>query len=151
MASASSPRPAPTALVIFGASGDLTKRKLLPAIYQLTRLHRLPPRLAVIGVANHAPRLTRGSGEVLTDSLHEFADVEGADEVAKSLASNMHYVQGDLTDAALYERLKAKLSRSWHRPQGVLFYLAIPPLTLRAPPWPRTSVEPGLTAGGGRG
>ncbi len=119
------PAPGAAALVIFGASGDLTKRKLLPAIYQLTRLHRLPPRLAVIGVAN-TPLGDQGFRKVLTDSLHEFADVEGADEVAKSLAANMHYVQGDLTDAALYERLKAKLAEVAPA-AGVLFYLAIPP------------------------
>src|SRR5688572_18090736 len=115
------PAPGAAALVIFGASGDLTKRKLLPAIYQLTRLHRLPPRLAVIGVAN-SPLGDQGLRKVLTDSLHEFADVEGPDEVAKSLASNMHYVQGDLTDAGLYQRLKAKLAEVAPA-AGVLFYL----------------------------
>ena len=45
------PTPAPTALVIFGASGDLTRRKLLPAVYQLSRGQRLPARFNVLGVA----------------------------------------------------------------------------------------------------
>ena len=45
------PTPAPTALVIFGASGDLARRKLLPAIYQLARGQRLPARFYVLGVA----------------------------------------------------------------------------------------------------
>ena len=119
------PAPGAAALVIFGASGDLTKRKLLPAIYQLTNLHRLPPRLSVIGVAN-TPLGDQGFRQVLAESLREFADVDAADAVAKSLASNLHYVQGDLTDAALYERLKAKLAEVAPG-AGVLFYLAIPP------------------------
>ena len=48
------PTPEPTALVIFGASGDLTRRKLLPALYQLSRGQRLPARFYVIGVARSA-------------------------------------------------------------------------------------------------
>jgi len=44
------PAPAPATLVIFGASGDLTRRKLLPAVYHLSRAQRLPARFHVIGV-----------------------------------------------------------------------------------------------------
>ena len=46
------PTPEPCALVIFGASGDLTRRKLLPAVYHLSRGQRLPARFTVIGVAS---------------------------------------------------------------------------------------------------
>ena len=45
------PTPGPTTLVIFGASGDLTRRKLLPALYNLSRGQRLPARFSVIGVS----------------------------------------------------------------------------------------------------
>jgi len=119
------PAPGAAALVIFGASGDLTKRKLLPAIYQLTRLHRLPPRLAVIGVAN-TPLGDHGFRQVLTESLREFARIEGSDAVADSLAHSLHYLDGDLTDARLYQSLGAKLAEVAPG-AGVLFYLAIPP------------------------
>ncbi|MBA3637929.1 MAG: glucose-6-phosphate dehydrogenase [Acidobacteriota bacterium] len=119
------PSPGAVALVIFGASGDLTKRKLLPAIYQLTRLHRLPPRLAVVGVAN-SPLGDEGFRKVMAESLEEFARVEGPDEVADSLARNLHYLEGDLTDADLYRRLESKLAEV-SPGAGVLFYLAIPP------------------------
>ena len=119
------PAPGTAALVIFGASGDLTRRKLLPAIYQLTRLHRLPPRLSVIGVAKTA--LTDDSfRQLLADSLREFAQVDAGDDVAASLAANLHYLQGDLEDTALYERLAATLA-AVAPGAGVLFYLAIPP------------------------
>ena len=119
------PAPGAAALVIFGASGDLTKRKLLPAIYQLTRLHRLPPRLTVIGVA-HTPLGDDGFRKALEESLKEFADLEGSDEVAQSLAHNLHYLQGNLADPDLYGRLKSKLAEV-SPGAGVLFYLAIPP------------------------
>ena len=45
------PTPGPTTLVIFGASGDLTRRKLLPAVYRLSRGQRLPARFSIMGVA----------------------------------------------------------------------------------------------------
>src|SRR3954454_370990 len=77
--------PGPTTLVIFGASGDLTKRKLLPAIYHLARNHRLPPRFAVVGVGR-----TQMSDDRFRDqfrhSLRQYPKVEGDDEVASSLA-----------------------------------------------------------------
>ena len=119
------PAPTASALVIFGASGDLTRRKLLPAIYQLTRLHRLPPRLSIVGVAN-SPLGDEGFRQLLADSLREFAQVEASDAVAESLGHNLHYLQGNLEEAGLYAQLAAKLAEVAHG-AGVLFYLAIPP------------------------
>ncbi|CAN5716816.1 glucose-6-phosphate dehydrogenase [soil metagenome] len=119
------PAPGASALVIFGASGDLTRRKLLPAIYHLTKLHRLPPRFSIIGVAKTA-MTDNEFREVLAESLREFAQVEGEDAVAGSLARNLHYLQGDLEDSGLYDRLGAKLGEVAPG-AGVLFYLAIPP------------------------
>ena len=119
------PAPGASAIVIFGASGDLTRRKLLPAIYHLMRLHRLPPRLSIIGVAN-TPMDDDGFRQVLADSLREFAEVEPGDAVAESLARGLYYVPGDLQDPTLYGRLRAKLAEVAPG-AGVLFYLAIPP------------------------
>jgi glucose-6-phosphate 1-dehydrogenase len=117
--------PGPTTLVIFGASGDLTKRKLLPAVYQLTRNQRLPPRFAVIGVGR-----TQMDDDSFRDqfkaSLKEFAKVEGDDEVASSLAARIYYVSGELSDPALYARIKERLTEI-DGEEGVLHYLAIPP------------------------
>ena len=61
------PTPEPTALVIFGASGDLTRRKLLPALYHLARGQRLPARFAVIGVAR-SPLTASGCRALLGSS-----------------------------------------------------------------------------------
>ncbi len=120
------PTPGPTTLVIFGASGDLTRRKLLPAVYRLSRRGRLPAQFAVIGIAR-----TQMDDEAFRtqfrDSLKEFAGTDAhGDEVAASLASRMYYVSGETDDAGLYQRLQARLTEI-NGAEGVLFYLAIPP------------------------
>jgi glucose-6-phosphate 1-dehydrogenase len=119
------PTPEPTTLVIFGASGDLTRRKLLPALYQLSRGQRLPARFTVIGVAR-SEMTDDQFRQQFHDSLNEFAGVAKPDEVSLALARELGYVQGEMDDPALYRRLAAKL-KDVGAPAGVLFYLAIPP------------------------
>ena len=117
--------PGPTTLVIFGASGDLTRRKLLPAVYHLARNQRLPPRFAVLGVGR-TPMGDEAFRTQFLDSLKEFAHLEAEDEVAASLARRIFYLGGELGDAALYEQIKARLD-AIDGADGVLHYLAIPP------------------------
>src|SRR6185437_8284777 len=119
------PTPSPTAIVIFGASGDLTRRKLLPALYQLARSQRLPARFTVVGVAR-SEMTDEQFRQQLHDSLKEFAGVETPDEISTALAKELFYVQGEMDDGALYRRLCDKL-KECGAPDGVLFYLAIPP------------------------
>jgi glucose-6-phosphate 1-dehydrogenase len=120
------PAPGPSVFVIFGASGDLTRRKLLPALYKLSGAHRLPPRFSVIGVAKTAMDDDAFRAQ-FRDSLREFASVDPADDaVADSLAAHMRYLEGDLEDPALYRRLAALIDEIG-LDGGALFYLAIPP------------------------
>jgi len=119
------PTPEPTALVIFGASGDLTRRKLLPALYQLSRAQRLPARFVVIGVAR-SEMSDEAFRQHFHDSLKEFAGLAKPDAVSSALAGGMRYVHGEMDDPGLYERLSATLKDAG-APDGVLFYLAIPP------------------------
>jgi glucose-6-phosphate 1-dehydrogenase len=120
------PAPGPSIVVIFGASGDLTRRKLLPALYQLSRGHRLPPRFTILGVAK-TPMNDEAFRQVFRDSLREFADVDpSGDDVAGSLAERMRYLSGSLDDPELYRRLQSVL-REIDPGSGVLFYLAVPP------------------------
>ena len=119
------PTPDPTTLVIFGASGDLTRRKLLPALYQLMRGQRLPVRFTVLGVAR-SEMSDEQFRQQLHDSLKEFAGVAKPDEVSNALAAELFYVQGEMDDAALYQRLGAKLKEAG-APDGLLFYFATPP------------------------
>jgi glucose-6-phosphate 1-dehydrogenase len=117
--------PGPTTLVIFGASGDLTRRKLLPALYHLSLGQRLPARFSVVGIARTALG-DEGFRRQFHDSLREFAGRDEPDEVARSLAARMHYIAGEMDDPAVYKRLDAKLTEiDGH--EGVLYYLAIPP------------------------
>jgi glucose-6-phosphate 1-dehydrogenase len=119
------PTPTPTALVIFGASGDLTRRKLLPAVYKLALAQRLPARFAIVGVAR-SPMTDDQFRDHFHDSLKEFSGLQKPDEVSTSLAGALGYVQGEMDDPALYTRVAAKLA-AMSCPDGVLFYLATPP------------------------
>ena len=119
------PTPGPAILVIFGATGDLTKRKLLPALYHLSKGQRLPARFSVLGVGRESMPDDRFRG-LFRDSLREFAGLQQEDEVARSLAERMHYVGGDFRDGALFQQLKARIAEI-DGGSGALFYLAIPP------------------------
>src|SRR5262245_6411406 len=119
------PAPAPATLVIFGASGDLTRRKLLPAVYQLSRGQRLPARFHVIGVARTAMSDDQFRQQ-FHDSLKEFAGLKAPDEVSAALARELTYLSGEMDDPALYDRL-ASAVKARGDGSGVLFYLAIPP------------------------
>src|SRR5271169_5870724 len=125
----------PCAMVIFGATGDLTKRLVVPALYNLLRTEVLPEQFALIGVAR-----TDGTAESWRDQLHgmltsfvgniaaEF-NVDHIDEqVWKRLTEKMIYVQGDLTKPELYERLRGvldQLEKARGTRGNAIFYLAI--------------------------
>ena len=120
------PAPGPATVVIFGASGDLTRRKLLPALFRLAAAQRLPPGCSIVGVARTA-WTDDEFREHFRSGLRVFAtDVDASGEVAASLAANMHYVSGEMDDPALYARLRDVLA-AHSAGHGVLYYLAIPP------------------------
>jgi len=120
------PTPGATTLVIFGASGDLTRRKLLPAIHSLSRGQRLPARFSVIGIGR-TDLGDDGFRQQFRESLREFTKADpGSGDVARALESRLHYVGGDTGDAAMYGRLAARL-REVDDHGGVLYYLAVPP------------------------
>ena len=120
----------PAILVIFGAGGDLTWRKLLPAIYNLLLDNYLPERFAVVGVArkkvdNDAFR------EKIRTGVNQFSRRGVADEsLWNSFAENICYLSEDLADpgsgVALKERL-AEIEDLWGVRANRVYYLAIPP------------------------
>lgn len=118
----------PTALVIFGASGDLTRRKLLPAIYNLALSRLLPGGFALVGVARRAkPDFARE----MKDAVAKFSRRKPLDEATwGELEKGMAYVQGDFNDPATYSRLAGELGRL-ERDRGTtqnrVFYLAVAP------------------------
>ncbi|HXG54654.1 MAG TPA: glucose-6-phosphate dehydrogenase [Vicinamibacterales bacterium] len=115
------PSPGPTTIVIFGASGDLTQRKLLPALYTLSTAQRLPPRFSVIGVA----RTPMDDAGFRMQFRKAVGTPENSD-LAASLEQHLYYIPGELDDPAVYERLREQLA-AVSGEGGVLFYLAIPP------------------------
>jgi glucose-6-phosphate 1-dehydrogenase len=118
--------PGPTTLVIFGATGDLTRRKLLPAVYHLSRGQRLPARFAVLGIGR-TKQDDEAFRQQFVESLREFASTDAStDEVATSLVRRLHYLSGNTDDPGLYAQIAEKL-RGIDGGEGVLYYLAIPP------------------------
>jgi glucose-6-phosphate 1-dehydrogenase len=118
----------PSSFVIFGASGDLTHRLLVPALYNLAADGLLPQAFAIIGVAR-GEKSDDAFRADLAAALSRFASRKVDAEVAKRLLGCVSYLSGDAEDPATYERLKAALART-ERACGVgnrLFYLATPP------------------------
>jgi glucose-6-phosphate 1-dehydrogenase len=124
------PRPAPPcAMVIFGATGDLTKRKLIPALYNLTVSGLLPKQFAVVGVGR-TPLTDDEFRQRMEEALDEFATVEVDNAKAESLTCPFRYVTGDPGDVEMFRRLSetlAKLDQEVGTSGNTLFYLAVPP------------------------
>jgi len=125
-----SARPAdPCTLVIFGASGDLTHRLLLPALYNLSASGLLPEAFALIGVAR-SPGSSAAFREDLAKSLPKFATRDLDQRVVNKLLSCVAYIEGEPDDVATYQKIGAELARieSERATKGNrLFYLATPP------------------------
>src|SRR4051812_15081263 len=95
-------------LVIFGASGDLTHRKLLPSIYNLAEAGHLPERFAILGIAR--PMLEEaGFRKDMRERVHQVEAESIDDEHWRRIEEHLHYVSGDFNDPALYQRLAAAL------------------------------------------
>ena len=119
----------PCAFVIFGAAGDLTKRKLLPALYNLKASRFLPRQLAIVGVTRKDKTHEQFREEQSKD-IHEFATQAVNEGLWGELRSALYYQSGEFTNPETYAKLKTLLDEvaTTHNTQGnVLFYLATPP------------------------
>ncbi len=113
------------ALVIFGAAGDLAKRKLLPALYRLAYDRRLPASFAIIG-NSRTPMSDDEYRQRMHDAVKQFSeDGDMDEELWKRFAANLHYVAGDVKDPQLYLALKEKVTAIGQN--NVLFYLSTQP------------------------
>ena len=121
--------PEPCAVVIFGVTGDLARKKLIPAIYDLANRGMLPPSFVVAGFA----RRDWGDDdfeELAKRAAQEHARTPWRDEVWARLAGNIKFVGGSFDDDNAFDELSATLDelRDTHRIQGnAAFYLSIPP------------------------
>lgn len=119
----------PALMVIFGASGDLARRKLLPALYNLVQKNLLPKDFTIVGYSR-----TEYSDEEFRDfaegGVQEHAEVEFRDDAWQAFAQGLFYVAGSYDDPDGFARLKARieeLDESRRTGHNRLFYLATPP------------------------
>ncbi len=119
----------PCCLVIFGASGDLTHRLLLPALYNLAAADLLPEGFSIIGVAR-GEMSNDAFRDDLARGLRRFALRDVDQGTADWLLAGVSYVSGDADDPGTYDRLDRELvhvEQSGHTRGNRLFYLATPP------------------------
>ena len=125
----------PCAVVIFGSSGDLTKRLLIPALYNLAKAGRLSDKFALIGV-DRTDRSHEEFRAYLAEGVRSFVSDTGTGPVTapfdarawEFLAARMTHLKGDVTDPEMYDRLAQALkeAESEHGTAGnVVFYLAV--------------------------
>jgi glucose-6-phosphate 1-dehydrogenase len=116
----------PTTVVIFGASGDLTQRKLIPALYNNFKKQRLPQDIRIIGVARRD--WTDGFfRERLRDGVRDNSAATYDDATWSALEGKLHYFQGNLDSAEDYGRLQAHLTALENGAADRLYYLATAP------------------------
>lgn len=121
--------PEPQILVIFGASGDLTQRKLVPAIYQMKLERKLPPELTIVGVA----RRDWGHDyfrQQMREGVEQYGGGLQSEEIWKDFARGLFYCAGDIDNPESYHKLKAflgELDELRGTRGNRVFYLAVAP------------------------
>src|SRR5579859_5118848 len=120
--------PEPGILVIFGGSGDLTKRKLLPALFHLRQAGLLPKEFAIVGVARRP--LGDEFAADMREGIVEFGGIDAGDPKLNEFVSHISYYALSFDDPQGYAGLKAELDRI-AKERGIgpnrLFYLATAP------------------------
>jgi glucose-6-phosphate 1-dehydrogenase len=115
--------------VIFGASGDLTRSKLLPAIFNLAESGHLPEEFAILGVAR-PPIDEADYRKQMRDHVRQAEGEPLEPDKWKRIEDRLYYISGEFNDPALFEHLTKKLAdlrERHHIPPNYLFYLAVPP------------------------
>ncbi len=133
---------ATTTIVIFGATGDLTKRKLIPALFTLYRKNRLPEDFQIVGFS----RTKWSSAEFrsqLLDGMQEFAANTFDADLWEPFSQRLHYIFGTTTEAPAYAKLKKFLEKIEKGDANRLYYLSVPPQVF--PPIVQTLSSLGMT------
>ncbi len=113
----------PCAMVIFGAAGDLTKRKLIPALYNLAKSQLLPQEFAILGVAR-TPMTSEDFRRKMSRDIREFATEPVEPGLWEWFVERMHYLPGNFEDPTLYPELRRTLEVAdrEHGTRGNYFY-----------------------------
>ncbi len=116
----------PTSIVIFGASGDLTQRKLIPSLFNLCRKGRLPKRFCIVGHSK-TPFTDDQFRAHLADGVKKFASFQYTSDEWNEFAPNLSYHQGGYTDSTDFRSLDQYLNK-WESGAGNrVYYMATPP------------------------
>jgi glucose-6-phosphate 1-dehydrogenase len=119
----------PCVLTIFGASGDLSQKKLFPALYELAYRHLLPDQFAVLGVAR-SRMSSEDFAERMKDAVESHARDEFRSDVWEWLCESIRYVDADFGDDRSWEQIAAcltELDETRGTRGNRVYYLAIPP------------------------
>ena len=119
----------PCGLVLFGVTGDLSRKKVMPAIYDLANRGLLPPGFSLVGFARR-DWADQDFAQIVHDSVKEHARTEFREEVWKQLSEGFRFVPGDFDDDAAFDQLR-RTTEQLDAERGTggnhAFYLAIPP------------------------
>src|SRR5512140_2624435 len=110
----------PTSIVIFGASGDLTQRKLIPSLFNLCRKGRLSGKWQIVGHSK-TPFTDEQFRQHLADAMKQFKPFEYEQKDWEEFTANVHYQQGGYNDSADFEEL-GKYLASWDQGTGNRLY-----------------------------
>ncbi|HSN42583.1 MAG TPA: glucose-6-phosphate dehydrogenase, partial [Propionibacteriaceae bacterium] len=119
----------PCVLVIFGVTGDLSRKKLMPAVYDLANRGLLPPGFGLVGFARR-DWADQDFAKQVHDSVKEFARTPFREEVWRQLLEGIRFVPGEFDDDAAFETLKdtiSELDQARGTGGNHAFYLSIPP------------------------
>ena len=123
-------RPAdPCIMVIFGAAGDLTRRKLIPALYNLAKAQLLSREFAILGVA-HSPMSTEDFRNKLSEDIRHYAGSDIDSDIWEWFMRRLYYVTAEFNDKNVYSQLKTtleKLDKDHSTHGNYFFYLATAP------------------------
>ena len=132
MEQVSSEKADPCTMVIFGATGDLTKRKLFPALYQLAAEHLLAPNFAVLAVGRETNETDESYRVRIKTALQGSDEIRAFDEsIWDALAARTFYCGGDASDVNAYSAIDKRLTEiekdRAEKERNRFFYLAVPP------------------------
>ena len=117
-----------TTIVIFGASGDLAKRKLVPALFTLAAKNRLDDNVRIVG-ASRSPMSDDQFRDAMWDALQEFSDLKNRRHDWDRFARRLRYIPADISNPEHFVNMKEQLEEleGDARPANRLFYLSIAP------------------------
>jgi glucose-6-phosphate 1-dehydrogenase len=119
----------PSSLVIFGVTGDLARKKLMPAVYDLANRGLLPPGFSLVGFARR-DWADQDFAQIVHDSVRDHSRTEFREEVWRQLAEGFRFVPGEFDDDAAFDTLRQtvqELDRARGTAGNHAFYLSIPP------------------------